>query len=555
MPARKIDFNDPGVRREIVSTLIANTPIAYLILDRRFRIHFVNEYCLRMRNVGEREVLGNYCYNIANGGTPCTSCAVRGGIETGERSVITRKDFLPDGSTCYLDDYAIPIRNEDGSFDFILEVMINRTTEMRIREENFNIFLKSIEMLSSMLDKKDAYTSSHSRNVTELSVKLARYLGLEKERISEIRLAALLHDIGKIYISGAIINKPYALTLEEYGQIRKHSSESLHLLDNLGGFDRIKYMIYHHHERWDGTGYPKRLMGESIPLGSRIIALADTYDAMTSNRSYRKAQPHDEAVKEIRRMAGSQFDPRLALAFAEMMERVYGDRESALASDDAGFLDIRQTGLAAERRFLQTNRDTTRHVDKRLIDQLIDDDMYASQIVKFTPAYYTIIAEDGGILHTSNNFLDDLGLTHEQFAALGYKEIIAPVVPGMPVADGRKHDPVDTAVRGEKEKNRYVGIDINGNVKICEVFAVPITLKDSDEQPFPCTMDIFIDRTREMREKRVLEQDLATLLDRLYQLACHVNMDFSPDGEKTPRERADISDYLAMIQNKLSELE
>src|SRR5437660_4826170 len=145
---------------------------------------------------------------------------------------------------------------------------------------------------------------------------MARRIGLDKERLSVLRLAALLHDIGKLAVPPAVLLKSGPLTDVELDQVRRHPAAGVRMLRSLGAPREILSSVLHHHERWDGGGYPRGRAGEAIPLEARILTIADSFDAMTSTRPYRAPKTPDEALDELETCAGSQFDPELVTAFA-----------------------------------------------------------------------------------------------------------------------------------------------------------------------------------------------------------------------------------------------
>jgi len=177
------------------------------------------------------------------------------------------------------------------------------------------LFFTTIKAISSALDAKDTYTHGHSHRVTLYSLILSKELNLEESFIEEIETAGLLHDIGKIGVPESILCKTGKLTDEEYKTIQDHAPKAKKILSSIPGLTNIALWASSHHERWDGKGYPCGITAKEIPLPSRILAVADTYDAMTSNRSYRKGLPHEVAVEEIRNCANSQFDPEVTEAF------------------------------------------------------------------------------------------------------------------------------------------------------------------------------------------------------------------------------------------------
>ena len=191
-----------------------------------------------------------------------------------------------------------------------LEVKVEAQAE-KIRASFFN----AITSLAYALDAKDGYTAGHSQRVSEIAVGIGIELELPQPVMEQVRLAGLVHDIGKIGIDGTILHKPGALEPEERSEMEKHSAIGEHILAPVVDDTVILAMVRNHHERWDGMGYPDRLAGEGIPIGARILALADTFDAMTSERPYRTAKSVEFATEEIQRYAGVQFDPSVVDAF------------------------------------------------------------------------------------------------------------------------------------------------------------------------------------------------------------------------------------------------
>jgi putative nucleotidyltransferase with HDIG domain len=168
--------------------------------------------------------------------------------------------------------------------------------------------------LARAVDSRDAYTGSHSERVANLAAEIAAKLGLPAEEVELTRLAGSLHDLGKLAIPEEILRKPAALSDAERLVLERHPQIGYRMLESLG-VDPIAYWVLHHHERWDGSGYPDGLAGERIPLGARIIFVSDAFDAMTSDRLYRESLSHEDAIAEVERCSGSQFDPEVVNAF------------------------------------------------------------------------------------------------------------------------------------------------------------------------------------------------------------------------------------------------
>ena len=181
-------------------------------------------------------------------------------------------------------------------------------------------FRQTIQGLAQIIESKDPYTRGHSERVRLYAGLLAEAMGYEPDAVERVREAALLHDIGKISIRLEDLNKDGPLTPNEYEMFKSHTTRGKWLLEPIVFLHPLIPAVYHHHERWDGKGYPIGLAGEDIPMDARIMAVADSYDAMTSNRPYRRALPHEVAVREIASKAGTQFDPEVAEAFLVCIE-------------------------------------------------------------------------------------------------------------------------------------------------------------------------------------------------------------------------------------------
>ena len=193
--------------------------------------------------------------------------------------------------------------------------------EIRVKTEKLSrAYIQIVQALAASVDAKDKYTHGHSSRVAAYSREIARRAGFSETEQDNIYMMGLLHDVGKIGIQDAIINKAGRLTDEEFASIKTHPSVGAEILKNISDFPELVIGARWHHERFDGKGYPDGLTGENIPEMARIIAVADTYDAMTSNRSYRGALPQAKVREELERCKGSQFDPCFADIMIRMMD-------------------------------------------------------------------------------------------------------------------------------------------------------------------------------------------------------------------------------------------
>ncbi len=210
---------------------------------------------------------------------------------------------------------------------------MNRNLESKVRERTRQLaakhqelrtaYVQTIRTLTEAVDAKDTYTRGHSERVGIYASKIAREMGHPKELIERVYIAGLLHDVGKIGIRDAVITKPDRLSPEEYEEIKRHPEIGARILEPVDFLRDVAPCVRHHHEWYDGSdrGYPDRLIGDRIPLPSRIILVADTAEAMTSDRPYRSALSLDRVVAEISKYSGSQFDPMVVQAFLRILER------------------------------------------------------------------------------------------------------------------------------------------------------------------------------------------------------------------------------------------
>lgn len=185
----------------------------------------------------------------------------------------------------------------------------------RKNRELAQAYLDTVNAVVNTLEARDPYTRGHTERVTLIAKSIARQMGLAEEELFIIEIGALLHDVGKIGVTDAILRKPGPLSSEELLQIQEHPAKGKNILNNIAYLEKAIPCVLHHHERFDGNGYPEKLAGTDIPLPGRIISVADAFDAMTSDRPYRRGMQVRQAAAELRRYAGRQFDPRVVSAF------------------------------------------------------------------------------------------------------------------------------------------------------------------------------------------------------------------------------------------------
>jgi len=200
-------------------------------------------------------------------------------------------------------------------------VSLSLSAELRKRRENLEQKTRqTLTMLATIVEARDTDAGMHLRHIQHYSHALALRLGLDDKAAREVAYAAMIHDVGKAQVPDAILKKPGPLTAEERREIEKHTGWGDELLSESEEFTAAREVARHHHERWDGSGYPDGLAGEGIPLAARIVAVADVYDALISERPYKRAWPPEEAIAEIRKMSGGHFDPAIVKAFVQLFD-------------------------------------------------------------------------------------------------------------------------------------------------------------------------------------------------------------------------------------------
>ncbi len=223
----------------------------------------------------------------------------------------------------YVDDVPVRSRNELGMLIRNFNKMARTIQKQKASLQGYAEDLESsyndiVRILAAALDARDNYTYGHSARVARFAVAVAEKLDFSRDELKELEMGCLLHDIGKIHVRDAVLNKQCSLDAEETQEISQHPLLGSQILELAPSLHKYIAGVKHHHERFDGTGYPDRLSGDEIPLHAQILALADTYDAMTSSRPYRKGLSQEKAIAEIRRCSGSQFNPKLAELFIDV---------------------------------------------------------------------------------------------------------------------------------------------------------------------------------------------------------------------------------------------
>ena len=546
-----------ALKRRLFQTILREAPIAYALIDMSYRVVFLNDHYLRSRKLESGYPPGSKCYEIANSGVPCQSCILRDVLETGGPCRILRKDILEDGSCTYSDDLAIPIKDAGtGETKYVLEIMIDRTVEMDVRERDHAIFLKMIDSLMRLLEEKDYATCRHSRHVSAISAKLTHHLGLGPAAVFNATLGGLLHDLGKLYIPDAVLNKMDGLDDREYAIIKEHHVFTWVVMAGLMSFKPLRDVAIAHHERWDGMGYPKGTKGEDIPIEGRITAIADTYDAMTSDRPYRRAMPHEAAMAEIKKVAGTQLDPHLVEKFVLMVEEFGHGRESLIEDHDFDsdtlaptrdkvgppfaedyVLYVHQPGAAA-------TGSAPAAVPDETIEDLLASDAFIDAVLNNTPAYYSLVDENWNVLYVSDNYAAFHGRPREELLAGKCHHMVGKSRPCRQT--GAPCSVADAFATGEKHYS-LLAESRDGQCLYFDNYAIPTELEGPDGRKVKCCLEILFDRSAEKSRQYAFEQDIRHLVEKLHNMLTEILPEVSANAHQIVREAHIFCDYLDKV--------
>lgn len=264
-----------------------------------------------------------------NDATTASICMQRGAIDYLTKPI--RLSELSEAVGRALRRRHTTIQNREIS-SWLREEVEQRTKELEVeRRKLVNLTVATLETLVNALEAKDAFLSGHSARVASLSATIAAELNLSDDEVERVRTAGRLHDLGKIGTREAVLNKEGELTPEEYDHVKQHVVIGSQILAPLTHLTGVTEMVRHHHERWDGTGYPDGLEGEAIPLGARIIGTAEVYDALTTPRAYQQEVSPETAVERMRTMTGSVLDPRVM----DALDAVVGRKQTLVFIEDA----------------------------------------------------------------------------------------------------------------------------------------------------------------------------------------------------------------------------
>jgi PAS domain S-box/uncharacterized domain HDIG len=300
--------------------ILEKSPNGVIVIDANGVIEYVN--CSTGQILGSTETVG---LNILELNTIKNS-NLYGAIKdafNGKSVNLKHEEYTSytSGETKILNLCIFPDKSSgSGTVEQVVILLVDVTEEFKLKEKVERTYLDTIEALASLVDARDPYTGQHSKNVSKYTTMICSKLDLPQHEKERIILSASFHDIGKVGVGDNVLNKAGKLTDEEYDIMKKHPSIGADIISKIQGFEDIDEMIRYHHERWDGRGYPSKLKENEIPYGSLIIAIADTYDAITSDRVYRKGLGKDKAIQILKEEKGKQFNAELVDVFLSIIE-------------------------------------------------------------------------------------------------------------------------------------------------------------------------------------------------------------------------------------------
>jgi HD-GYP domain-containing protein (c-di-GMP phosphodiesterase class II) len=548
-----LDLGSPGFRRALLLCVLRNAPAAFALMDDCYRVAYVNDHLLRLQRLERRDVVGSICYDLLNRGEPCPVCPVREAMLDGGGHRAFRKNVLPDGSATYTDDFAAPAGG-----GLVMELQTDRTLEMQIKEKTSAMFLRVVDAMVRILEKKDSYTYAHSRDVGAISAKLTWYLGMGPQAVFDARLGGLLHDLGKLHVPDAVLNKNGRLDRWEAATIMEHPIFSYLILPDIEAFRIIREIAISHHEKWDGTGYPNSLQGEDIPLEARIAAVAATYSAMTSDRPYRKGLPHRVAMDEIERCAGTQFDPSVARAFALMVDQLSLDKDS-LAAQDENMDFARSLNLDGQAREVGPSGlpgapGRRGGLSEDEVADLAWAGGLAGMIMDNTPAHYMIVGEDYGVLWASDSLLLSGGVSMEDALRSKCHGLMGREDACFRTEGGQVRCPAARAFALGREQSGLVEDTVAGRTYHFATRAVPMELDGAGGGKVRCCFVVMHDQSKERQAQAKLEADLGAIVGVLYNLIAELDAADTKNMEGISSEAVSFNDYLNKLQAELAQM-
>lgn len=294
------------------------SPLVYAVIGQDYKIQFVSKQVSNLLGYNQEEITGTIFDQYLMHSIEKTQCIVRKAIQNQKIQEVILKQYKKNKQIVYIKHVAVPII-ENNKFKHLMLMSADATETIILQEKIDKRILDIITTLSKLIHMHSEYTATHSTNVSILANELAKRMQLLPEEQKDLYIAATLQDIGNIAIDEKILNKPTKLTEEEFKRVKEHPILGEHMLEHIEDFTNIRKIIRHHHESYDGSGYPDGLKHQEIPLESRIISVVDTFEAMNANRPHRPALAYEEIIAELKKMSGKRLDPMIVEIFIDYL--------------------------------------------------------------------------------------------------------------------------------------------------------------------------------------------------------------------------------------------
>lgn len=542
-----LNLATPAALAALARKIMELTPAGCMVLDRDYRIQYANGYFHRQFGLEPGRATGATCFDIIHHGHPCQQCVVRKTWEDGQPHHLTlRKDVRQDGTAMYLESHTTPLKGPDGETRYVLDFYVDRTKAVMLQREAAIVFHDIVRSLVNIMEKKDPYTFDHSGHVSAICARLAAYLGLPDDLVYKVSLGGVLHDIGKLVVPDAILSKPGPLTGEEYAAIKRHPQESFRLVAGLEGFEEVKDICLHHHERWDGTGYPDGLKGEEIPLAAQIAALANVYDALTSERPYRPGMSHENALGLIRQGLGTQFAPKTGRLFLEMATGPFNSRELLTAHDAEGIDTyaryLNQEAMDTAERHVGPRDDATPRPPAAAGGFRFTDET-AQALFDRAPAYFAIMDKGMNVAYISEGTAAAMGCQAADIVGRKCYEVNHKDASCLMEGEGLACPGLRAFHRGGLETGEVDEV-WNGVARTMEICATPIQLEDESGHSDRYILEIVFDRTAEAALRRRLSRDCRKLVLTLHAVIDRLKPDETANFEAVVEECQAFGDFL-----------
>lgn len=324
-----------GDKANLFDIMVEHAPCAVTAISPSYQVLMINRVTTVISGITKEAAIGRLCYEVFGEGTICQGCPVAIALSTAKTQKRTKQERNHIGAVKYIEQTAAPVLDENGCVSFVLEFTLDITEKIELEQKNQHLAVETVTSLAKLIGSRDQYTGVHSARVKDIALAIGNELALASDTMSELAIAAVLHDIGKIGIPEQILNKTGKLTDSEFAVIQKHPQLGYDALINIKQLEKVAEYILYHHECYDGRGYPNRKRGQDIPLVSRILSVADVYEALTSDRVYRKAMKLDQTMMVMRAGRGSKFDPEILDAFFRVLARERSEVKQYLNDNEA----------------------------------------------------------------------------------------------------------------------------------------------------------------------------------------------------------------------------